>query len=96
MMSPQLTSCQVGWRESSAGGFRHAELARREVGWILSHWARITQAGPVRTGSGPRRPRCGANGGAPDPGPARKTDANERTDVGASRTGAAAGTMTDP
>ena len=46
VMSPQLTSCQVGWRESSAGGFRHAELARREVGWILSHWARITQAGP--------------------------------------------------
>ena len=35
VMSPQLTSCQVGWRESSAGGFRRAELARREVGWIV-------------------------------------------------------------
>ena len=51
VMSPQLTSCQVGWRESSAGGFRHAELARREVGWIVLRWARITQAGP-----GPHRP----------------------------------------
>ena len=46
VMSPQLTSCQVGWRESSAGGFRHAELARREVGWIVLRWARITQADP--------------------------------------------------
>ena len=30
VMSPQFTSCQVGWRESSAGGFRHAELALRK------------------------------------------------------------------
>ena len=69
VMSPQLTSCQVGWRESSAGGFRHAELARREVGWIVLRWARIMQAGPVRTGPGPRRPRCGADGAHPTPAP---------------------------
>ena len=46
VMSPQLTSCQVGSRGSSADGFRRAELAQREVGWILLRWARITQAGP--------------------------------------------------
>ena len=46
VMSPQLASCQAGSRESSADGFRRAELARREAGWIVLRRARITQAGP--------------------------------------------------
>ena len=50
-MSPGLALREAGSQESSAGGFRRAELARREPGWISSRWARITQAGP-----GPRRP----------------------------------------
>ena len=52
VMSPQFALRQVGSRESSAGGFRRAGLARREVGRILLRWARITQAG---SGSAPAR-----------------------------------------
>ena len=59
-------------------------LGSHYASWPCPHRARPA-ASPVRRGRG-----------APDPGPARKTDADERTDVGASRTGAAAGTMTDP
>ena len=55
-MSPQVALCEVGSRGSSWGGFRRAGLARREVGWTSSRWARIAQAGP-----GPHRP--------PAPGP---------------------------
>ena len=51
VMSPGLALCEAGSQESSAGGFRRAELARREPGWTASRWARITQAGP-----GPHRP----------------------------------------
>ena len=77
VMSPQLTSCQVGWRESSAGGFRHAELARREVVWIVLRWARITQAGPwspwrARRGAG-CAPPC-----RPGPGPSQARPAPSR------------------
>ena len=56
-MSPELALRQAGSRESSAGGFRRAELAQREAGWTASRWARITQAGP-----GPRRIRPRAAG----------------------------------
>ena len=34
VMSSWLALCEVGSQESSGGGFRRAELARREVGWI--------------------------------------------------------------
>ena len=51
-MSPQVALCEAGSRGSSWGGFRRAGLARREVGWTASRWARIAQAGP-----GPSRPR---------------------------------------
>ena len=36
VMSPGLALRQVGSQESSAGGFRRAGLARREVGWTVS------------------------------------------------------------
>ena len=36
MMSPGLALRQVGSQESSAGEFRRAGLARREVGWTVS------------------------------------------------------------
>ena len=88
VMSPQLTSCQVGWRESSAGGFRHAELARREVGWILSHWARIAQAGPSTHRPGPTRARVCAGPDRPGPGlrqPGPRQCEVGRTDLGPSR-----------
>ena len=52
VMSPGLALCEAGSRESSAGGFCRAGLARREAGWTASRWARITQAG-----SDPHRPR---------------------------------------
>ena len=45
-MPPGLALCEAGSQESSAGGFRRAELARREVRWIPLRWACITQAGP--------------------------------------------------
>ena len=45
VMSPGLALCEAGSRESSAGGFCRAGLARREAGWIVLRWARITQAG---------------------------------------------------
>ena len=60
---PGLALCEVSWRGSSAGGFRRAGLARREAGWILSRWARITQAG-----LGARRPRATPSPPAPRPG----------------------------
>ena len=46
VMSPGLALCEVGSRESSAGGLCRAGLARREAGWTASRWARIAQAGP--------------------------------------------------
>ena len=52
VMSPQVALCEAGSRGSSWGGFRRAGLARREVGWTSSRWARIAQAGP-----GPSWPR---------------------------------------
>ena len=51
VMSPGLALCEACSQESSSGGFRHAGLARREVGWISLRWARITQAAPGRPGS---------------------------------------------
>ena len=45
VMSPQIALRQVGSQESSAGGLCRAGLARREAGWIVLRWARITQAG---------------------------------------------------
>ena len=66
VMSPGLALCEACSRGSSAGGFRRAELAWREVGWTMSRWARITQAGPgpgreadtnERTNEGSRRAR---------------------------------------
>ena len=36
VMSPGLALRQVGSQESSAGDFRRAGLARREVGWTVS------------------------------------------------------------
>ena len=51
-MSPQVALCEAGSRGSNWGGFRRAGLARREVGWTASRWARIAQAGP-----GPSWPR---------------------------------------
>ena len=68
VMSPQVALCEAGSQESSADGLCRAGLARREVGWIPLHWARITQAGSRTHGSGPGarrvRRRCGLG---PDP-----------------------------
>ena len=57
MMSPQLTSCQVGSRGSSADGFRRAELAQREPGWILLRQPGPRQREVGRTDLGPSRAR---------------------------------------
>ena len=73
-MSPGLALREAGSQESSAGGFRRAELARRELVWTASCWARITQAGPSPHRPGPRpRARLLARwqfprGSRPEPG----------------------------
>ena len=56
-MSPQVVLCEVGSRGSSAGGLCRAELAWREVGWIMLRRARIAQAGSgtLQPELGPRR-----------------------------------------
>jgi len=94
VMSPQVELCEASWRESSVDGFCHAELARREPGWILLRWARIAQAGPWRARRGAgcapshrpgpaptrSRPRRPRAVAGPAPIPARRTDTNERAD----------------
>ena len=81
VMSPQVALCEVGRRGSSAAGFRRAGLARREAGWIVLRWARITQAGlsacrprpapgSVRAAPGiGREPARGRRRPGPDPRP---------------------------
>ena len=69
VMSPHLALRQVGWRGSSAGEFRRAGLARREVGWTVSRWARIAQAGSRAVGGA---------GPVPLPAPSRPAPAGPR------------------
>ena len=87
VMSPQVALCEVSWRESSAAGFRRAGLARREAGWIVLRWARITQAGlsacrprpapgSVRAAPGiGREPARGRRRPGPGPAPSRPAPA---------------------
>ena len=87
-MSPGLALCQVGSRGSSAGRFRRAGLARREVGWIASRWARITQAGPGRGNSGLGAGRtdpesAGCSGSRARPRARRRARVGPRPGVGA-------------
>ena len=89
VMSPRLALCEAGWRESSRGGFRRAELARCEAGWTVSRWARIAQARP---GPGPVIPLSGPGITQVRPGP-RRSGAGVRLRRSGSRGGRRARTQ---